>query len=50
MKRASAHFSKRKLWFMELLGRNEEEMGNESGEKKVEELVFLELVKGMKDF
>ena len=49
VKRACAHFSKRKLWFMELLERNEEATGNESGEKKVEDSLLHELVKGMKD-
>ena len=49
VKRAYDNFSKRKLWFMELLERNEEETGNESGEKKVEESLLQELVKRMKD-
>ena len=49
VKRACAHFSKRKIWFMELPERNEEATGNELGEKKVEESLLHELVKGMKD-
>ena len=49
VKRACAHLCKRKLWFMELPNRNDEETRNESGEKKVEESLLHELVKGMKD-
>ena len=42
-------FLQRKLWFMELPERNEEATGNESGEKKVEDSLLHELVKGMED-
>ena len=49
VKRACTHFSKRKLWFMELPERNAEATGNKSGEKKVEDSLLHELVKGMKD-
>ena len=49
VKRAFVHFSKRKLWFMKLPQRNEEAIGNESGEKKVEDSLLHKLVKGIKD-
>ena len=49
VKRACVHFSKRKVWFMELPERSEEATGSGSGEKKVEDSLLHELVKGMKD-
>ena len=49
MKRACAHSCKRKLWFLELSERKGDEIGNDSGEKKIEESLLHELVKGMKD-
>ena len=42
-------FCKRKLWFMELPERKGDETRNDLGEKKVEDSLLHELVKGMKD-
>ena len=49
VKRACTHFCKRKLWFMELPERKGDETRNDLGEKKVEDSLLHELVKGMKD-
>ena len=49
VQRACAHFYKRNLWFMELPELKGDETGNDLGEKKVEESLLHELVKGMKD-